>query len=360
MNTIIRITDADPHPRRPALSSRQLASSVDCSPFLNWQYNRKAPDSENRKAVVFQSLVATVKSKPAFDASLVAKAVNFLKSVNRDDDESSDAFLSHFGQTNDDSLTEFVQSIMVLISSPSQIITTTAMEMLTRLIADSSAKVRLSLAKADLIPQLILTLNPQSLSFTEAEDIHTSLMTAIINTFWYSTPNGLRQLGIQAVKEPKAVYETVLKQVLSPSEKYIWHLCVNRFSIVVGEQSRYFMFLLAHLIQICPNHQPTMDFVLNMPIFVTIPSCLTFFENDESIYLFLHLRVQLQWRWNIKRGNQRQMWKTVLRILRKEGFEDAIDERLQNDRNGTCFGRWIVDYSIGWNNMQGLNLPKYE
>ncbi|KAK2960915.1 hypothetical protein BLNAU_4002 [Blattamonas nauphoetae] len=206
-----------------------------------------------------------MKSQPAFDDTLVAKAVNFLKSVNWDDEESSDAFLSNFGETRDESLTNFVQSIVVLISSANQIITTATMKMLENAIANSSSQFRLSLVKADLIPQLTVTLNPLSLSFTEAVDIHTSLMTAILNSVWLLTPAGLEELGVEDPDDELAVPEMVFKQVLVPSEKYIWHLCVNRFSIVVGKLSRLFLLLLARLIEISPSYRPTMDFVLHLP-----------------------------------------------------------------------------------------------
>ncbi|KAK2939831.1 hypothetical protein BLNAU_25263 [Blattamonas nauphoetae] len=126
-----------------------------------------------------KNLIATMKLKPAFDNSLEAKAVKFLESMCMGGQESADAFLSNFGQTSDASLTDFIQSIVVLVSSSNQVITTAAMEMLVTMIVHCSAKVRLSIIKADLIPQLILTLNPLSLSFTEAVDIRIPLLNII-------------------------------------------------------------------------------------------------------------------------------------------------------------------------------------
>ncbi|KAK2954951.1 hypothetical protein BLNAU_10091 [Blattamonas nauphoetae] len=82
-----------------------------------------------------------------------------------------------------------------------------------------TAEVRLALVKADLIPQITTTLNPQSLSFTEAVDIHTNLMISITHSVWLSTPDGLAELGIEDRDEQQAVHETVLKQILVPSEK---------------------------------------------------------------------------------------------------------------------------------------------
>ncbi|KAK2957600.1 hypothetical protein BLNAU_7499 [Blattamonas nauphoetae] len=82
-------------------------------------------------------------------------------------------------------------SIVVLISSPNRAITTATMKMLGELIQFCSDNVRFDLVKADLIPQLITSLDPLSLSFAEAEDIHINIMKTIRESFWLATPFGL-------------------------------------------------------------------------------------------------------------------------------------------------------------------------
>ncbi|KAK2964074.1 hypothetical protein BLNAU_1155 [Blattamonas nauphoetae] len=132
--------------------------------------------------------------QPVLDASLEAKAKRFLAFViPYDNIESTDAFLNSLASNSYGSSITFIRSIVVLISSASHGITTAAMKMIEDLIWGCSEAVNFALLKADLIPQLIITLNPLSLSFAEA-----------------------------------AVHETILKQVLVPSEKYICHLCMNR------------------------------------------------------------------------------------------------------------------------------------
>ncbi|KAK2960281.1 hypothetical protein BLNAU_4834 [Blattamonas nauphoetae] len=257
---------------------------------------------------------------------------------------------------SDGSLTNFVQSIVVLLSTPNQMITTATMEILEALINLCSAKIRLAFFKADLITQLINSLNPQSLSLSDCEDIHINLMKIINCCIWLPTPYGLRTLEIEDGNEQQDVHEIVLTQVLMPSEKNICHLCVNRSSIINGKQSRFFLILLARLLKISPYYRPTLEFVLHMPVFLTIPSCLAFFENDYSIYWFLSYMVDAQREWNDTRGEVQQMWKTVDRMLRTEGIEDVIEEKLPNDQNGD-FGQWIVDNSIIWNNLLGMNGP---
>ncbi|KAK2953982.1 hypothetical protein BLNAU_11084 [Blattamonas nauphoetae] len=340
------------------LSCPQLPLSTDCSPFLNW--TEDTLDSEEKKAVVFRSLVATVKLQPVLDDSLEAKAVRFLESVHlQDGREPADAFLGHLASVLDETLTAFIQSIVVLISTPSQPIIKASMKMLDSLFASFSKKIRLALLNADLIPRLFIALNAQSLSFAETVDIHVHLLKMLRHSLWLAYRRGLAQLEIEDGNEQLAVHETILKQVLVPSEQYICHLCENRFSIIDGNQSWNFLDLLARLLLISPYYQPTMEFTLHMPIVPMIPSCLTFFENDASIWYFLILMITPQREWNDERGAVQNMWKTMHRMLRKEGIEDVIEAKLGNDKS-TSYGRSLVDKSIEWNKKQGMNVPEQE
>ncbi|KAK2963540.1 hypothetical protein BLNAU_1583 [Blattamonas nauphoetae] len=300
----------------------------DCSPFLNW--NECRLDSVREQAVVFRSLVATLKLQPELDISLETKAVKLLKLVGPRDCQSVDAFLYSFAGSADEPLTNFVQYFGVLISTPNQVITTTAMEILRNVLSNCSPEVRCLLVKADLIHQLIISLNPLSLSFTEAVNIHINVMKIITLALWFSTPNGLARLVIQDRNEQQAVHETVLQQVLIPSE---------------------------NLLRICPYYQPTMSFVLHTPIFLTITDCLTIFESDHKMWSYVNRIVDAQLEWNRKGGEVQQMWKTVNEMLRMEGFEDGIEEKLQNDQNAYV-GEMIVDISIRWNDQLGMNVTR--
>ncbi|KAK2953914.1 hypothetical protein BLNAU_11174 [Blattamonas nauphoetae] len=179
--------------------------------------------------------------------------------------EAVDIAIFHFGGIAGDSLANFIQHTGVLISSASQVITTITMETLDSLFLWCSTNQKLALVQADLFAQLMISLYPQSLSFDKAVNIHIYLMKTITRSFWLTTLDGLAKLKIEGQDGQQAVHETVLKQILSPSEKYICHLCVNRFSIIDGTQSLHFLGLLAKIIRISPYYQPTMNFVLYLP-----------------------------------------------------------------------------------------------
>ncbi|KAK2952735.1 hypothetical protein BLNAU_12384 [Blattamonas nauphoetae] len=324
--------------RMAALDSKITSSTdshcPDCSPFLNWRENEI--ESEQERAVVYRSLVATMKFQSALDESLEAKAVKLLECVVRNNRDSADAFLSSFASVFDESSIKFVQSIVVLTSSPNKAIIKSAMTMIETVFEWCSTKILLALVKADLITQVITTLNPLSFSFAEVEDIHSNLMSSITCSLWLSTPYSLGLLEIKDRNEQQAVNETILQQVVIPSEKYIWHLCVNRFSIIEGDLASGFMHLLARLLEICPYHQPTLDFVLHMPISLTIPSCLAFIDDNNTFGKFLGRMVDIHRERNRQGGNERPMWKTGHRMLRMEGIEDVMEEKLRND---TTFNR---------------------
>ncbi|KAK2942370.1 hypothetical protein BLNAU_22713 [Blattamonas nauphoetae] len=357
MGQIINKPNNSPGSTRSSVSSPQLSLSTDSSAFLNW--DEEELESNRERVILFRSLVATMKLQPALDDSLKRKAVEILVCIDHQSLFSADIFLTNFGHITDESLTKFVQSMVVLISSPNQSIITAAMKMLNSLMVNCLERIRLALVKADIIPQLINTLNPLTLSFAEGVDIHINLIKSITNALWLATPDGLASLEIEDHDGQQAVHETVLKQVLSPLEKYIWRLCMNRYSIIDSEQSENFLELLAQLLRICPYYQPTMEFVLHMPVFLTIPSCLTFFEKDSSIYWFLYAMINSQRKWNEEGGEVRHMRKNVLRMLRMKGIEDVMEEKLKNDRHSNFWGD-IVDKTIEWNNLQGMNLSKQE
>ncbi|KAK2958000.1 hypothetical protein BLNAU_6926 [Blattamonas nauphoetae] len=224
------------------MSSPHVACSLDCSAFLNWGEEKLS--SVNDKAVVFRSLVATVKLQSALDDSLERKAVNLLISMSPWSQSYPNAFLSSFASFYDESLANFIQFIVVLISSPSQIITTAAMKMLKKTV-----------------------------------HIHIYLVEIIIHSLWLATPSGLTKLEVEDRKKQQAVHETVLQQVLVPLE-----------------------------------------------------NCLTFFENVTPIWHSLYHMNNAQQDWNRTRGDERQMLKAIHRMLRMEGIDDALEERIQIDQ----------------------------
>ncbi|KAK2959573.1 hypothetical protein BLNAU_5351 [Blattamonas nauphoetae] len=329
---------------------------MDCSPFLNWDEEKLL--TENEQPIIFRSLVATITSQPSLNESLKAKAVEFLESVEPDGGD-SDALLTSLASPSDETLTGLIQCIVVLVSSPMQIIVSTTINMLNLLISSCSSQVLLALVNADMIPLLITILSPLSLSFTKAKYIHTYLIANVTYGVMLATRLFLTDFKSDSHDNQQAVCETVLKQVLVPSEQYIRHLCVNRYSIVDGYQCEWFLDLLAQLLQTCPYYQPTMDFVLHMPVCLAITSCLTFFENHESIRRLFNNMVNFQADCIEQSRDFRRSGTTMMRSLKMEGFDDVMEQRLLYDETGDLAEDIAID-STELNILLGMNIEELE
>ncbi|KAK2942026.1 hypothetical protein BLNAU_23065 [Blattamonas nauphoetae] len=114
------------------------------SSFLNW--NGKPIRSHSKGLAIYHSLVQVVKDNKAFSPSLVDKAVLFLRQIELFTEKDVDSFV--FG-----------------------IVPTSQLE--------SSSATLLKLVSDGLVPQLISSLNPLTLSFADADDIHIHLMRII-------------------------------------------------------------------------------------------------------------------------------------------------------------------------------------
>ncbi|KAK2958877.1 hypothetical protein BLNAU_6126 [Blattamonas nauphoetae] len=257
--------------------------------------------------------------------------------------------------SSDDSLTDFVASINVLISSSKQLIIEGTLRLLDRLSAKSSPQIQLKLVSIDLVPQIITSLSQQSLSFVDPVDIHTRLINVVKSGLQLATPRGLDRLADGHPFERQAVHKTVLEHVLVPSEEYLRRMSTNRFILADGDLADDFVDLLALILRISPFSQPTVDLLPQLSIFLTIPSCLTVFDFDLPFWSFLGVMVLSQEDWNKQGGNVRRSGATIFRCLRTEGLDDVLEQRLQNDLNGNI-GEDLADYLIKLNAMLGMNV----
>ncbi|KAK2949763.1 hypothetical protein BLNAU_15337 [Blattamonas nauphoetae] len=246
-------------------TSRALCEQSDDadSAFKNWN-----PDENPRytnKPKILESLVAWIKDGHPFNDSLEDKAVLLLDRIRQSDSREAEGFIN-------------------LMTRPA--IVSSSMCMLDHLFCHCSPQFRLKLIEAQLIPQIIISLNPQSLVVRETLRINASLLRLIASSLDLATPEELALLEVMPHREQQKVFQTVHNHVLVPSKSYILHLCEHRYSIEIWPTSFDFVRVLYRLLQISPYYQRTMNFVLKTPIILTIPSCLTFFEKENDIRFF--------------------------------------------------------------------------
>ncbi|KAK2950294.1 hypothetical protein BLNAU_14786 [Blattamonas nauphoetae] len=288
------------------------------------------------------------------------KAVSFLTHhlhLTRDSDLVDRYVIDLIPSSLDESVKEFLNSIVVPLASTNQPILNASVYRLTDLFGHCSASLLLKLVRADLIPKLVSSLNPSTISFAEAQKIHIPLINFFDSAQWFACHEGLVNVNITDPKEKQAVYETVLKQVLVPFEEYLRHLCANHHSFVDGILSYDFLNLLSRFYHISPSYPPTMDYVASLPISHTVTSCCTIFEDEASIWRFLARMAYFQRAWNEEGGTVRRSGTEHFCSLRKEGFGDVIEQRLLNNTD-TQWGWRISRHSIEWNQMLGMNIPE--
>ncbi|KAK2945764.1 hypothetical protein BLNAU_19320 [Blattamonas nauphoetae] len=324
--------------------------------FQNWDGKRIELFADKSK--IYRSLVTMAKNDNAFDTTLEKKAVSFLAQIRPTFGEESDRFILDLTPSIDGSLNNFVTSIVVLLSSANQAVIAATMKMLDHLHINSTSQIHLKLVHAALIPRLLSSLNPLSLSFVDGAELHTLLISVISLSVWFATQAGLVSLKINDRHEQQTVHTTVLEHVLVPSEDYIRHLCTNRTLIVDRSLSDDLMFFLSQIILICPHFHPTLTFVVGLPVFFTIPSVLSIFEDNLAIWRLFFELSRAEKEWSTNDGKPSRTGQFVLRSLRTEGFDDVLQQRLQSDRTGYK-GEDLVSYSIRMNNLLGMNIQQH-
>ncbi|KAK2942863.1 hypothetical protein BLNAU_22224 [Blattamonas nauphoetae] len=250
----------------------------------------------------------------------------------------------------------FVKSIATLISTSNQRIIESTIEMLESQLWKCDHDLKLNLLDTDLIPHLLTSLHAPSISFTGAKDIHSRLIS-ILDSFLMSViPTILITVRQTEPDRRLQIYGTVLKQVLVPSEQYCRYLCACRFSIVEGGQADNFVSLLARLIEICPEHHPTRDFVLALPVSFAISSCLMSIECQVAMFKLMSGMVDALIDQIDESPQLRQSKAIILRSLKMEGFDDVVEPHALTV--GVEKWRWLVySYSAKLHIASGANVP---
>ncbi|KAK2948139.1 hypothetical protein BLNAU_16939 [Blattamonas nauphoetae] len=250
----------------------------------------------------------------------------------------------------------FVTTITILLSTDNTTIVETTLYTINHLVPMCSRNIQFGLLNADLVPQLILSLQPLTRSFKYPQNIHSDLLSIIGRLLWLPTPSNGAYAEIDDPTEQQAVHETILKHVLLPSKDYIRQICSARDLFVDRVFLPDFMTCVAQIILICPFYQPTMDYVLDLPLIFTMITSNDFYDNEESRGCFLGELADAQEEWDKHDKELRRIGTIMNRLLRMEGSEDQIEQMLQSVRNQPREG-YIVSYSTRLNNLYGMNIP---
>ncbi|KAK2942892.1 hypothetical protein BLNAU_22188 [Blattamonas nauphoetae] len=168
-------------------------------------------------------------------------------------------------------------------------------------------------------------------------------------------PGSLRVLGITAA-DIFSHLEMIFQKVVLPSSQFVTFLISNRNNLY-GDLFNSFMVLLTVLLRICPFHRPTLEFVLASPIEMAFSSYLSFIENDSALCLPLNDINYSLGEWTEEGQEVSQSGKRMMQALFSEGFEDTLEQKLLNDKNGK-YGRSVDDKCQSISQSLGLNVKK--
>ncbi|KAK2964016.1 hypothetical protein BLNAU_1097 [Blattamonas nauphoetae] len=96
-----------------------------------------------------------------------------------------------------------------------------------------------------------------------------------------------------------------------------------------------------------------------MPVFFTVTSCLTYFENDATTRCSLIDIPAMLREWPTAHEKMRRRWNMIVGSLRKEGIGDIFEQRLNNDIDGKI-RRLMVAKTIECSNTLGMNVNSLE
>ncbi|KAK2958854.1 hypothetical protein BLNAU_6103 [Blattamonas nauphoetae] len=310
--------------------------------FLSYDMNSEL-SSEN-KSTVFCSLVALVTQEYPFTNALQFRATEFLKLLEPDwtDEGLTDKHFTDLVPLSNGSPSGFIQGILTLVACPHSSIVAAALTTFRRIVEFSPDAVRLRFVEADLVSNLLASVQPHPQPISGSAKNIDLTIRIIVSSLYLSYSSCLRQLGITAAVDQYNHREMIFQKAVIPSTQYVTYLISNRFHIH-EDLIRCFMNLLDALIPIGPSHRPTLEFVLASPIAMAFSSCLSVVESRQSIWktlaniddLLRELKTQDK---KVIKSGQR-----MIQSLISEGIEDTLEQKLKHIKDGVYNIRIGVD-----------------
>ncbi|KAK2960133.1 hypothetical protein BLNAU_5016 [Blattamonas nauphoetae] len=323
-------------------------------PFLNFDLNSEL--SFEDKSAIYNSLVTLVKDEYPFDDALQDRAVRFLKSIEPKPGPFTLAtrLITDLVPSSPKPFSGFVESVLALFSSPHKIVVAAALSFLLDTLIMSSRQINLDLVESDLLANVFATVQPHTLPHSENKALIKKLVWIIEYTLNVASPSHLRDLGITAAVDQSDLYEMIFQKVVLPSSQFFIFLISNRL-FLNEDLSASSMCLLGAFIRICPFHRPTLEYVFASPIAMAFTSCLSIIEDSTLLWITLFNNHDSQKEWKNEGPEVVQSAKRMIQALISEGFEDALEQRLMNDKNGS-YGDGIVDIGHSISQKLGSNV----
>ncbi|KAK2955453.1 hypothetical protein BLNAU_9500 [Blattamonas nauphoetae] len=177
----------------------------------------------------------------------------------------------------------------------------------------------------DVIPGVMNILQPHTLSPPLEMSLHHRVMR-LLKTVHYST-NIPEFFDVSGSSRQSQMNDAIFEQVLIPSEAYLRSLCSNRYFVLESESADMLLEFFLSLIDMSTFHSPASDFIVSLPIALSITSLLSVISsNSVRNFIDTYLTILRDWReldpYIFKQDN------TIVRSLNSEGFDDVLDQSL--------------------------------
>ncbi|KAK2957797.1 hypothetical protein BLNAU_7231 [Blattamonas nauphoetae] len=214
--------------------SHESHSSVNTlqEPFLN--YNPNAELTLEEQLTLFSSLVALIRREHPFDKALQDRAARLLKSLKLNSEDEPDAATKLDNDlvfSSTESPSEFLDGIHTLLSSSHSTVVAAALSSLFELSFNAYPALPLHYIESDLVPNLLRTVQPHTISISEDEAMIDSLVGIISHFVYLTLPWSLSDTGVTAAVDAFNRREIIFQKVVLPSSQFVTFLISKRHVI---------------------------------------------------------------------------------------------------------------------------------
>ncbi|KAK2954790.1 hypothetical protein BLNAU_10275 [Blattamonas nauphoetae] len=230
-------------------------------------------------------------------------------------------------QANEDVIKQYLEGILVLLSSGYDDLIATTLFLLNRMASFSDPPIGLKLLSFRTMELVLETIKPNSMPFSVL--IHNKILSVITSFVSIVSSN---RLSILSSSDPNAITfarNQIFNCCLKPSSAFISFYFQHSTFSATDTTCLPLLTFLGTIMTISPFHAETLEFVLSQQIPLVLVRCLTESEKNSRIHQLLvdaHQTIDTALTDSVECGNNR---KKLFRELTVEGMTDDVERRLQ-------------------------------
>ncbi|KAK2959581.1 hypothetical protein BLNAU_5359 [Blattamonas nauphoetae] len=286
------------------------------------------------KAALFGSIVSRVRDNSDVDDAIQDEAVALLDDLKPYpfDSAAADRIVTELVPSTDGTLSGFVDSACILVSSPHSKIVNAALSFLERSFWTSSPHNRVRLIQKDFFSRILAIIQPQHLPLSENEDVFHSLNRILSSSIDLARPSTLKALKLDDPSARQNHLEFVFQQVIQQHSSYISFLCQNRHLVSTNLYPSWMDGVVVSLFQISPYHLPTLEWILTSPVVLTINVVLSSLTPKHDLDRVLLGFTESLREWKREGPEVIGSGKRMINALVSDGLEDTLEQLVRIDR----------------------------